>query len=179
MAMERVKTNQGLRGALLCVLGLLLSLSGCADDQNTDRAADAGPLGTDLCLNSADIAIANALPDVPDGGFPDAGRADGLLSAEAREILRALVSECGYMTCLNEIFANSPELDPCMAGCIDMTAATGLSSECTSCYVGIIQCAMANCAVECVGSDMSICDACLAVSCIPRFYECTGFDPAS
>ena len=103
----------------------------------------------DACVNEADGAIIMAMGDA--------------ISAEAKD--------CG-MACLAD-----PDVVTCATPCVE--DATGLSAECSSCYVGIIACTITNCAAECIADpDAPECLTCqMDKGCFPAFYECSGLEP--
>jgi len=161
--------------ALTAISVALLGLVGCGHDGGGEP--DAGPPPVDQCLSDPDIAIVNSILEVPDGGLPDAGRSDGLLSADLPDMVAVYVEDCVTNTCQTEVIYQTPELASCMTDCLNGTPTAGLSWPCLSCWLEIIDCAISLCPVECLGADRTMCDACTVANCNPRFYECSGYDP--
>jgi len=161
------------RLAAILTLGVL---TGCGGDDG--GSADSGPPAVDQCTNATDIAIITALAAMTDGGIPDGGVPDGgpypdtLLGAmgAAFDVCTTDMNEC-----LPNILAESM-IEECLASCLatNMSPAADISAGCTACNVEVVYCASTMCIAECLGSDRSMCEACAAENCVPRYSTCSG-----
>lgn len=157
------------------LFSMTLAAGGCSDSAD-DTEVDAGPRPADQCTNASDLAIANGLVDAPDGGFPDAGRMDGLVSDEAFALFTAPLEECSRTDCQTEIFQQSPTIGICLETCASENGLAGTSAGCMNCWAELVDCAIHLCTTQCIGGNMDLCDDCLELQCLERFHDCTGFD---
>jgi len=104
------------------------------------------PPPDDLCLNDADIAVLEA--------------------SDVSAATRAAAIDC--------LISGAEDMGACVMDAI--TAATGVSVACGSCYVGAVNCVGANCFDLCVPDPSTeACVACEAEHCGMEFYLCSGF----
>ena len=68
----------------------------------------------------------------------------------------------------------TPDMVGCATPCV--AEATGLTEECSACYVGLFGCTIDNCLAECVAApDAPDCTDCMvATGCYDDFYACRG-----
>ena len=97
--------------------------------------------------------------------------ADGAIILEKGDEISAFAKECG-MACLAE-----DDIVACATPCVEEK--TGLSADCSSCYVGIILCTINACAAQCIADpDAPECLACQVENgCYAAFYGCSGLTP--
>lgn len=114
------------------------------------------------CSSAADMSAVEAMYDDGMGGMIEFG-----------DIVRA----CGQ-GCLTAM-----DPDTCVTDCIAMDTNNAVSLECSTCYLGSFQCAVANCLAACAADPNDPgCDVCLcgmndmSVSCIANLDECTGLN---
>ena len=151
----------------IVVAASLLSI-GC--DGDNDTAVDAGPPPVDQCLNSGDIAIARGTVSGDGGLFyeDDAGS----------QSIGDYYGDCAVGACFNELVGQDRSaLEACLLVCVAPTPADGLSTECRSCYLDLIDCAAITCAAVCIADRNSEgCLACYADTCDPMAQGCTGLE---
>lgn len=159
----------------LLTLALALSVVGCGDDGGD--VPDAGQRGTDLCVGDADLALTNALVDIPDGGVADAGRSDGLNSQAAKDYLAVDIETCARENRLLHVINQSADLPACMEDCLSVTDSDGISTPCIGCWSDLVGCAILQCAGICSGTDTAGCDVCVNDNYKPSFHQCAGSAP--
>ncbi len=151
----------------LVVAATILNI-GCGDDN--DSTVDAGPPPIDQCLNPSDIAIARGTVS-GDGGLiygNDAGI----------DSLGDYYANCAVADCLPELLGQDRvALEACLLTCVAPTPADGLSAECRSCYLDILNCAAITCATFCLADRESVgCHECYEDACEPPAKTCTGLE---
>jgi hypothetical protein len=160
------------------IAALVLATSGCGDDapSSTDAGTDAGvrDSGTDTGTAAGDAgarSCANATDGPKLSMTFDAGMSGG---GAPPDIAVVCALQCFGMGGATE--------DMCNLDCIRNT--TGLSTECSGCFAGLIKCAITNCAMECVpaaGGDPGsmACGACQCgmndahINCLEHFDGCS------
>lgn len=153
---------------LLCVLGL--SLVACGDDDD-DTNIDAG---TDGDTDTDSDTDSDADTDSDSDSDSDADLEDECLNDEDMAILgnpentlEEAIGGCAFM-CMSE-----SDIEACLQECIQDE--TGLSADCTACFVMFLGCSMANCSEECVADPDSVeCEECQDEFCWDAFEVCTG-----
>lgn len=143
---------------------LLLAVSalttGCSDDGG---APDAGPVyrGEDLCLSATDQEVLSWR--TLDAGGPDAAVID----------IAEVAKTCVRGPCLTAAIEGI-DVETCMQTCLDESAVGEASEGCRGCFIDTVACAQDNCVIQCLGTDFSACDACLAEHCVEGLDICTG-----
>lgn len=149
------------------VLGLLaamaLAVPACGNDDGEDEGDDGtgGATGTGGAAPTAtecDPAGEGVCQNDTDCPLVENGEA------------RSTASSCG-VGCLQDA-------DPaaCSEACV--VAESGLSADCASCYVAIVECSRENCLVECASDpDSDDCFTCqVANDCRAEFDTCSGLE---
>jgi len=104
---------------------------------------------------------------------PDAGMVDG----GGFSAVGDAVKECALgPSCLDLSLGNGDPV-PCIRTCMAGTEYAELSVGCLDCYIETFFCGREHCIVQCLGTDVSACEACVNEFCTPRFLECSGLDP--
>jgi len=144
---------------LLCLALLSSLLVGCGDD-GPSASPDAGnPL--DQCVGASDQAIL-------DGYLVDGGSG---LSQELTDLLRGCA-----LACDGEVLSGDLAVaEPCMSACYETTAIAGLTAGCQSCWTRSSICGGEHCAVDCLGVDPAVCNACVNEFCTPGRVACVGY----
>ena len=102
-----------------------------------------------------------------------------------------MVGECTNQEDLAQLETlGGPGLDEAITGCITMCltpnnpgcgtcleGATSLSTACTSCFVTITECTIANCIGDCLNPSSPECAQCRENNCLDAFVECAGVEP--
>lgn len=170
-------------------LGLAMLLSvfiiSCSDDDDNGKTDTGAP---DMIVQQDGASAEDTGPAADTGPAEDTGPAadtgpaegactnaeDGPLldTAEKRDAVAASAQTCG-LGCLQDA-------DPgaCSATCV--ADDTGLSTECSACYAGIVLCSIQNCLAACSADPTSQeCAQCQADNCLEDFYTCSGLTPES
>jgi len=143
--------------SILTLSLISLLLGGCGDDDA--GLPDAGS-PADQCVSASDQAILDGF--VVDGGTG--------LSMAMNDLLRS----CAY-GCDSVILGGDLETAAeCMNPCYEMSAIAGLSPGCQDCWTSSSICGGHYCAVQCLGSDPAMCEACVNEHCTPGRDYCTG-----
>ena len=91
----------------------------------------------------------------------DLGRLESLGDVGLSEAITSCITMC----------FNPTTCAPCLEG------ATGLSTECSTCFVEITTCTINNCVGQCLDSASDACAQCRADNCNDAFVECSGVEP--
>ncbi len=156
----------------VCLYSLAAALIGLACEGSTDTTDAAAGGGVDAAGGGGVDAAMGGNPDATTGSGIDAGGgSEGACLNPADEAILDTGAVDGATTdCGNGcVFDSTPN---CVRDCL--VTATGLSEECAACYDGLVNCMIANCAIQCIDSESADCETCRLDNCATPFTECSG-----
>lgn len=168
------RDSQG-QGALMNRLGFAFVMltatafggQACSDDQGRSGDAAGGTAGTAGVSGEAGAATLANLACDPEAATTCQNEQDCPFVVNGSA--RMTAQSCGQGECLS-----STDDDTCARDC--MLAVLDMSSECATCYAGLLNCTIKHCLGACLANAASEgCQSCLATSgCRPTFDSCTG-----
>ena len=141
------------------VLAILFAVSvvgvmACDDGEDNDNNTPADVTATEDVAATVDVTETpedvTAVEEVVEPAGACTNEADDTLLAteELRDAVTASATDCG-IGCLGE-----DDVGACSVACL--VDATGLSSECSTCYAGMVNCSKDNCLAKCLADPSKI-----------------------
>ncbi|MEJ7732732.1 MAG: hypothetical protein WKG00_26465 [Polyangiaceae bacterium] len=103
-------------------------------------------------------------------GTGGSGPSGACTNAADNTILTSTDVEGIVEQCATDSFGAEPATKDCI------TAGTGLSDPCVTCFDDTVQCTVMKCIGDCFGGMTPECTACMDANCTPAFEACSGLD---
>jgi hypothetical protein len=158
---------------LVCVVVTATSLVvGCGSDSNSGSPSAGGSAGASSdpqCVGDyADLTLSTFTAGVATSGACT-GTAD--IGSVCGNDVTTKAEGCG----LNCLSMAAPDMDACVASCLNTQVSPALSAACVTCYATDVGCARDNCELNCLSPTSPKCTMCRQqFGCIDAFYSCSG-----
>jgi hypothetical protein len=142
-----------------------------APEDTAPPAEDTAPPAEDTATAPEDTAPPEedtATP--PEDTTPSRGACDN--AEDLPRFTDAATIEGHVSACVTQCLTSGQLNATCYSGCMQTRA--GFSAGCSACFGEVMQCTVANCALQCIDASSAGCTTCRDTKCTPAFETCAG-----